>query len=49
LRLVQENPESGGRKVSDDETRNKRASWMGWASSAFGKKEESIIDGSIQE
>lgn len=49
LRLVQENPESGGRKVSDDETRNKRASWMGWASSAFGKKEESAVEGSIQE
>lgn len=49
LRLVQENPESGGRKVSDDETRNKRASWMGWASSAFGKKDESVAEESIQE
>ena len=48
LRLVQENPESGGRKVSD-ETSNKRASWMGWASSAFGKKEESPFEESIQE
>ncbi|KAG0652312.1 hypothetical protein D0Z07_1208 [Hyphodiscus hymeniophilus] len=48
LRLVQENPESGGRKVSD-ETTNKRASWMGWASSAFGKKDESVVEESIQE
>ena len=49
LRLVQENPESGGRKISDDESKNKRASWMGWASSAFGKKDESLSEDSIQE
>jgi hypothetical protein len=47
LRLVQENPDQ--RKVSDDETRNKRASWMGWASSAFGKKDEGAVEESIQE
>jgi hypothetical protein len=45
--LVQENPDQ--RKVSDDETRNKRASWMGWASSAFGKKDEGVAESPIQE
>lgn len=47
LRLVQEHPDQ--RKVSDDETRNKRASWMGWASSAFGKKDEGATESPIQE
>jgi hypothetical protein len=46
LRLVQENPDQ--RKASDEETKNKRASWMGWAQSAFTKKEESTEE-SIQE
>ncbi|KAI9048415.1 hypothetical protein LZ554_007251 [Drepanopeziza brunnea f. sp. 'monogermtubi'] len=48
LRLVQDHPEN--RKVSgEDEKASKRASWMGWASSAFSKKEESHVDESIQE
>ncbi|EKD12965.1 m serotype protein [Drepanopeziza brunnea f. sp. 'multigermtubi' MB_m1] len=48
LRLVQDHPEN--RKVSgEDDKASKRASWMGWASSAFSKKEESHVDQSIQE
>ncbi|CAL3967677.1 hypothetical protein PZA11_003918 [Diplocarpon coronariae] len=46
LRLVQDRDEN--RKVSgEEETKSKRASWMGWA---FGKKEEGVaVDESIQE
>jgi hypothetical protein len=40
LRLVQDHPEN--RKVSGEEGAGKRASWMGWASAAFSKKEETV-------
>ncbi|RDW79900.1 hypothetical protein BP6252_04538 [Coleophoma cylindrospora] len=43
LRLVQDNAD---RKVSDES--NKRASWMGWATGAFGKKDELATE-AIQE
>jgi len=39
LRLVQENPDSTVK------TENKRASWIGWASTAFGRKEEATLTG----
>lgn len=50
LRLVQDHPENV-RKVSgeEDDKKAKRASWMGWATSAFGKKEEGMIEDVIQE
>ena len=40
LRLVQDHPEN--RKVSGEEGAGKRSSWIGWASSAFSKKEETV-------
>lgn len=40
LRLVQDHPEN--RKVSGEEMAGKRSSWIGWASSAFSKKEETL-------
>ena len=50
LRLVQDHPENM-RKVSgeEDDKKAKRASWMGWASSAFGKKDEGTLEEVIQE
>ncbi|KAI0134742.1 hypothetical protein BJ170DRAFT_679624 [Xylariales sp. AK1849] len=44
LRLVQENPDMKG-----GETQNKRASWMGWASSAWGAKKPEEGEPAIRE
>jgi hypothetical protein len=48
LRLVQDHPEN--RRASGEEGAGKRASWIGWASAAFSKKEETVgAEESIQE
>ena len=44
LRLVQDHPEN-----RREEDKNKRASWMGWAAGAFGKKDEVGVEESIRE
>jgi hypothetical protein len=44
LRLVQDHPEN-----RREEDKNKRASWMGWAAGAFGKKDEVGMEESIRE
>lgn len=45
LRLVQDQ-QAETKRVSDENTQNKRASWLGWA---FAKKEDAHVDESIQE
>lgn len=49
LRLVQGHPENRKAGGGEDDKSAKRASWMGWASSAFGKKEEVAVGPSGEE
>lgn len=41
LRLVQDNPDNF---AAEEERKNKRASWMGWALNAVGKKDDSPVE-----